>query len=277
MNYRTTVPPITEPVTLAEAKAHVNVVHTEDDALIRGIISAARDVIERELGYTLCKQTLEHTFDCWPNYADGLQLRAPIIDVESIQYYDSDNVVHTWSYTLYYIDRNRGRVYPLNAETWPSDALRYNAAVVATSTAGMAQEMEFTCNDAATGILEFAYEHGLTRSQGVLVRPPTAGGELPGGLLEDKRYFVAEVIDEFEVTLSTTRGGAAMVFTDEGTPSGCTLIVGIPHAIRQAILLTVGTMYENRENDVVEVGVALIPELPRGVKYLLSNYRARTF
>lgn len=43
----------------------------------------------------------------------------------------------------------------------------------------------------------------------------------------------------------------------------------IPAPLRQAILLTIGTYYSNRES----VSTARLQEIPRGVKYLIELYR----
>lgn len=45
----------TEPVTLAEAKAHVYATHDSDDALIGSLITAAREIVERQTGYALAQ------------------------------------------------------------------------------------------------------------------------------------------------------------------------------------------------------------------------------
>ena len=46
----------------------------------------------------------------------------------------------------------------------------------------------------------------------------------------------------------------------------------VPRPIRQAILLLIGTMYENRESVLVAQGVT-VAQLPFGVDALLMPYR----
>jgi hypothetical protein len=51
-----------EPVSLAEAKAHLRVVDNDEDALIETYIAAARSHCERFLGLSLVNQTIKATF-----------------------------------------------------------------------------------------------------------------------------------------------------------------------------------------------------------------------
>ena len=46
-----------EPVSLDEAKAHLRLTDSEEDALIRAYITAAREVVERQTGYALAEAT----------------------------------------------------------------------------------------------------------------------------------------------------------------------------------------------------------------------------
>lgn len=48
-----TTPATVEPVTLAEAKAHLRLIHTDDDAMVSGLISAAREAVELRTGLAL--------------------------------------------------------------------------------------------------------------------------------------------------------------------------------------------------------------------------------
>lgn len=63
---RLTDAPTIEPVSLAEAKAHVRQDGSADDALLTRLISAARFYVESETGRALITQTWEATFGEWP-------------------------------------------------------------------------------------------------------------------------------------------------------------------------------------------------------------------
>lgn len=63
-------PPQAEPVPLAEAKAHLRVGHTDEDALIAALIASARRVVEARTGLLLMAQVWTVFRDGWP--ADGV-------------------------------------------------------------------------------------------------------------------------------------------------------------------------------------------------------------
>lgn len=63
MLYITTAATV-EPITLAQAKAHLRVSHDGDDSLITAIIPAAREIVELETGRALAIASYEWTPDC---------------------------------------------------------------------------------------------------------------------------------------------------------------------------------------------------------------------
>jgi uncharacterized phiE125 gp8 family phage protein len=61
-----TVPPSVEPVSLAEAKAHMRVTHSDDDVIISTLIVSARRRIEVYTGLRLITQGWSQFMDYWP-------------------------------------------------------------------------------------------------------------------------------------------------------------------------------------------------------------------
>jgi uncharacterized phiE125 gp8 family phage protein len=61
-----TTPPAVEPVSLAEAKAHLRVTHADDDSYISTLIVSARRCVEMRTGLRLITQTWSQFMDCWP-------------------------------------------------------------------------------------------------------------------------------------------------------------------------------------------------------------------
>src|SRR4029453_15008853 len=73
--------PAIEPVTLAEAKAHLRVDGSAEDTLIGSLIITSRLYIEAALGLALITQSWSIFLDAWP---PGSQLALPLRPVHSI-------------------------------------------------------------------------------------------------------------------------------------------------------------------------------------------------
>jgi uncharacterized phiE125 gp8 family phage protein len=77
-----TSPPAVEPLTLAEAKAHLRIDADEEDALIASLIAAGRMWLERQFGLALIRQG-------WSLYADrlpeGRELSLPLWPVSAVE------------------------------------------------------------------------------------------------------------------------------------------------------------------------------------------------
>lgn len=182
--------PATEPVTSAEAKAHLRVDTTADDTLIGTLITVARMHVENHLRRALITQTWELVLDAFPA-RNVIQLpMPPLASITSIKYTDEAAVEATFSSTAYAVDTDstRGRVVLKSGESWPS------------------------------------------------------------------------------VTLAATSGVRVRYVAGYGAAAN------VPQAIKQAILLLIGTLYENRESVLVAQGVTVM-ELPFGVNALLMPYR----
>lgn len=115
-------PPALEPVTLAEAKAHLRVDTAQDDTLITALIVAARHSAENWLGRALLTQTWRLLEDAPP---DGrfLELpRAPLLSVTHVKSYDDADTATTFPTGAYFVDtaRQPGRIVLRVSATWPT-------------------------------------------------------------------------------------------------------------------------------------------------------------
>jgi uncharacterized phiE125 gp8 family phage protein len=92
-----------EPITLSEAKAHLRVGFTTDDAYITALITIARQQAEHEAQRSFAPQTLRVRASTW---GDGIALpRGPLNSVSHVRYQDAANVQQTLSVSAYYVDR----------------------------------------------------------------------------------------------------------------------------------------------------------------------------
>lgn len=73
--------PALEPITLAQAKAHLRLDSADEDALVAGLIAAARLHLEEVLARAMITQSWSYLFDRWPA---GSTVRLPLAPVQSI-------------------------------------------------------------------------------------------------------------------------------------------------------------------------------------------------
>lgn len=105
MKFKVVTPVATEPVTLAEARLQckVDADDTTHDALITGLITAAREFAEHYTGRALAPQTLEAALDAFTD-DDYIDLpMPPVSSVTSIKYTDTagaEQTLSTGAYTL---------------------------------------------------------------------------------------------------------------------------------------------------------------------------------
>ncbi len=256
--------PTAEPIDLLEAKAHLRVTSTDEDALIQALIAATREHVETWTRRALIRQTRSHRLDRFPA-GDIVLPVSPLRSVDGITYVDTAGVTQTLDPSRYQVAAGEPpRIRPAYGQTWPA-SLSVLDAVTVIYTVGHA--VPFTA-DANTDTLT-AQGHGL--SDGDTVQLYNSGGKLPAGLDASTTYYVVNAATD-TLQLATIAGGAAVDITDTG--SGIHYLGVVPTPIRQAMLLMVGHLYENREASTV--GPA-ITELPMGVEALLAPYRVLRF
>jgi uncharacterized phiE125 gp8 family phage protein len=116
-----TTAPVLEPLTVEEAKAQIRSVQDQEDGVIDGYITAARQAAEDHLGRGLLTQSwtlaLSEFVDSIP-----LPMAAPLASITSVKYYDTNGTQQTLSSTVYAADtRSRpGRVVLAAGQSWPA-------------------------------------------------------------------------------------------------------------------------------------------------------------
>lgn len=130
--------PAVEPITLTEAKSHLRVDITDDDALITALIIAAREYCEGFQNRACITQTWDLWLDSFPS-EDYIRIPLPPLQsVASVKYYGTDNAEYTMAAADYFVDNKSepGRLVLAYGKSWPSVALRPANGVVVRFVAG---------------------------------------------------------------------------------------------------------------------------------------------
>ena len=168
--------PASEPVSLAEAKLQLRIVHSDDDQLIASLITAARRVVEARTGLCLIAQDWLCLRDGWPE--DGvIELPvAPLLAVEEIGVFGDDDQKAVIDPAHYIVDAasRPARVMLRGSRLWPRPGRAVNGIGIRVQ--------------AGFGPLAIDVPQPLRQAIGLLVahfyaqRGEEAGGGLPLGL-----------------------------------------------------------------------------------------------
>lgn len=258
-------PPTADPVSLAEAKDQIRE-DTNDSGqedLINSNIKTSTEEAEDYLSRALINQKRALFMNCFPGCIETM--RSPLIKVESIQYYDTNDTLQTLATTVYQVAKHgeRAKITPKSGQYWPLTESKPHAVQV-NYYAGYSTP--FTADDTTDVIT--ANDHG--KLNGDIVRLWNTGGELPTGLSANVNYFVIDATaNTFKVSL--TSGGSAVDITAAGT--GTNFAGHMPEKIKQYILWMSAHKYENREASTTES----VKELPFGPDQLLGSLTVTRF
>lgn len=145
--------PASPPVTLAEAKAHLIVDHSDDDTLITALVDAAAAMIDGPagIGYAMQPQTWKLTLDGFPSgqaisWPDAVKIpMRPVVSVDEIRYVDADGNEQTFDLFDTVISSGGALVVPNYGTAWPSTRNQPGAV-----------EMEFTAGAGVPPMLRAA-------------------------------------------------------------------------------------------------------------------------
>lgn len=130
--------PAEEPISTADAKAHLRVDDSGEDALIGNLVVVARQAAESFLRRALIDQTWELKRDRFFG-AGATPLWVPLPplqSVSSITYVDTAGDAQTWASSKYDVDTPAGpyaapgRIDPAFGESWPSTRSQMNAVTI---------------------------------------------------------------------------------------------------------------------------------------------------
>lgn len=260
--------PTCEPLDLAEVKAHLRVDISDDDALIAGLISSARDYVERETHNQLVTAKWKKTHK-YLHKRKQLLPTHPTAYVDGIVYLDQAGTTNTMATTVYDVlsDRMPAQIVLGYLQIWPANMRCQENSVIITYTAGYIAPMTVSASADTVTVTNRTYTNGN------VVRLSNSGGALPGGLTANRDYYVINASGGTASTfqLSTTANGSAVDITGDGT--GLSFVGVLPPDLRRAMLLLISHWYENREGS----SVVDMKQLPMGVDACLWHYRIVEF
>lgn len=143
--------PTAEPVDTFTAKAHLRETATDAgvNAIVGGLISAARELGEDETGRAWMRQTWDMKLDAFPCDGEPIEVpKPPLHSVTSITYVNSTGGSSTLAATGYRVDTTSepGRITPAYGSFWPT-ARDVTGAVTVRFKAGYGTATEATVDD----------------------------------------------------------------------------------------------------------------------------------
>ncbi len=125
-------PPASEPLTLADPKAHLRLTASDEDTLLALLIAAARRITEARTGLRLMSQQWTCFFDDWPEEGIIDLPIAPVTSVAELAVYGEDDVKATIDPAHYYADTisRPPTVVMRGSRIWQSPGRRVNGIAV---------------------------------------------------------------------------------------------------------------------------------------------------
>lgn len=253
-----------EPVSRREAKLHLRVESTDDDALIDTLNLAATQHVKDFTGRALAFETWDYKLDAL--CGDELWLpKAPTSSVTSISYVDSNGDTQTWSTDEWDSDlpsgpqAQKGRAYPAYSYSWPTVRSIPNAITVrfVAGYGGTSKSVSSITQASGTATATFGAAHGYATGDRIT---------FAGAVQEDYN-------GTFRVTVSSATVVTFSVASTATTPATGTITAAkldIPAPLIAAHKLLVGHWYLHRESVIVG-NVANV--VPQSVDTLLWPFR----
>lgn len=163
MSLQLITPPLIEPVTLADAKLHLKVDTSDDDALIARLITAARASAEWHTGRALNTQGWILWLDCWPQCGVIEIPLSPLQRVSTVTAYSPDGSATVLDPATYQVDAaSTPARLALKSTVLPPSNLRAINSVAVAFTAGYgddADDVPAGFRAATLKLIAFLYEH----------------------------------------------------------------------------------------------------------------------
>lgn len=174
-------PPL-EPVSLAEAKAHLRLDVDDENTLLEALIKAAREWAESYCRRSFVQRTLELRMDDFP--AEIRLPRGPVVSVTHIKYTDSGGSLATMDAADYQVDvyASPARIIPVFGGTWPTPKtgtlnavlVEYEAGYAPVGSPTDADNVPLAIKAAIKLIVGHLFEHRALAAERVLSEVPFA-------------------------------------------------------------------------------------------------------
>ncbi len=159
--------PVIEPVTLSEAKLHLRVDTSADDALITALIAAAREMIEERTGLALLTQTRDALALAFPAERYIELLYPPVQSVTGVYYTETDgSSEQTLSAAAYTLSVWNARITLKSGYAWPSGEMRVRYVCGYTAAASVPQRLR----QAVLLLIGHWYENREATQNGTVLR-----------------------------------------------------------------------------------------------------------
>lgn len=124
MSWSVLTPPVAEPVTLDEAKAHLRLDGTAEDSYVESLISAARSHVEAACSRAIMPQTWRGVFN---SFASVRLSGGNVREIVEINYYDATNTQQVFE-DFYAVLGDNPTIQPKDG--WPAIYSRVDAVTV---------------------------------------------------------------------------------------------------------------------------------------------------
>ena len=117
MSVTVLVPPALDPVSLADAKAFLQLDSTFEDALVADLIKTATQMIEKSTAKALISRTVQQEFQSWPERGIFALALRPLVQIVQVQRRDATGTLSAVDPADYYVDTGHGRLIALTSFT----------------------------------------------------------------------------------------------------------------------------------------------------------------
>jgi len=269
--YQVITPASTYPVSLTEAKSHLKVDTTADDTYITSIIKAATQLSEEYTNRFFINTVIEQYVS---SFAELQTLfKSKVSAVSYVKYYPSGTTTIPSSVTLTYGGTGYTNGFTYNVQTSGGTGSGLIVDIHAASNA----VTSVTINTPGSGYL-LNDVITITGGFGNATFTISALGNTEKQVILDSNIYDTQLnYEPSQIQLTDGQSFPSITKRNDAVLARYTVGYGssasdVPEIIKQAILLTIGNFYQNRNSVVIG---RIATELPMNVKWLLDTYKVQ--